>query len=100
MTVTNEAGGYKLYWMIWGVLLALTVVMLFVDIAPIPRAIFVIVMVGAMLAKAFLIAGYFMHLRYEAVFIRLAVLIGLLVNGAVLYFLIIPDAYRIFGMGQ
>ena len=98
MTATNEAGSYKLYWMIWGILLALTVLMLFLDSAPMPRAIFILVMVGVMLTKAFLIAGYFMHLRYEALFIRLAVLIGLLVNGAVLYFLIIPDAYRILGM--
>jgi caa(3)-type oxidase subunit IV len=98
MTATDKAGGYKLYWMIWGILLALTVVMLFLDNAPMPRVAFVLIMVGAMLAKAFLIAGYFMHLRYEALFIRLSVLIGLLVNGAVLYFLIIPDAYRILGM--
>ena len=98
MNATNEAGSYKLYWMIWGMLLALTVVMLFLDSAPMPRTAFVLLMVGVMLTKAFLIAGYFMHLRYEALFIRLAVFIGLLVNGAILYFLIIPDAYRILGM--
>ena len=95
---TNEAHDYKGYWKIWGMLLALTVVMLFLDEAPLPRLIFVVIMVAAMLTKTSLIAGYFMHLKQEHPFLQWTLLIGLLINGAFLFFLIIPDAFRIFAM--
>ncbi len=90
--------GYGLYWRIWLVLLVLTAVMIFVDQMQMPRTVLVLVLVSAMLAKATLIAGYFMHLRFEKLFLRLAVLLGLLINGAILYGLISIDGVRIFGM--
>ena len=95
--MANESG-YKQYWLIWGVLLVLTVVMLAIDQAPLPRALFVIVIVGAMLIKALLIAAYFMHLKFESVALAMGVLVGLLINATILYGLIIPDAFRIVGM--
>ena len=98
MSAENETHDYKGYWKIWGMLLALTIVMLFLDEAPLPRLIFVVIMVGAMLTKASLIAGYFMHLKQEHPFLQWTLLIGLLINGAFLFFLIIPDAFRIFAM--
>ena len=98
MSADNEVHDYKGYWKIWGMLLALTVVMLFLDGAPLPRLIFVVIMVAAMLTKASLIAGYFMHLKQEHPFLQWSLLIGLLINGLILFVLIIPDAYRIFWM--
>lgn len=89
----------KTYWMTWGVLLVLTLVMLGLDQAPLPRLLFVIVMLAAMLTKATLIAGTFMHLRAERVALVLMIVVGLFVNGAILFGLIIPDAVRIDGMG-
>ena len=90
----------KLYWLIWGVLLALTLVMLLLDQAPLPRALFVVMIVGAMLLKAALIAAYFMHLRFERVALAASVLVGLVINATILYGLILPDALRILGMAS
>jgi len=96
----------KLYWGIWGVLLVLTLVMIALD-APMGRAaeasggvpwLFVSVLVLAMMTKATLIAGYFMHLRFERFALTLAVILGLPILGAFLFFLIAPDALRIFDM--
>ena len=96
--MSDTLADFKLYWKVWGMLLALTVVMLFLDRAPMPPVLFVVVMVGAMLTKAGLISAYFMHLRYEAAFLQWMLIVGLLINGAFLFFLIIPDAYRILAM--
>lgn len=88
----------KTYWRIWGMLLSLTVIMLFLDQAPLPRTLFVAIMVAAMLTKASLIAAYFMHLKYEHRFLQGALVVGLLINGAFMFALFIPDAVRIYYM--
>jgi caa(3)-type oxidase subunit IV len=98
MTASSAQPGYKLYWTVWAVLLALTLVMLLVDQAPLPRLLFVVVMVIAMLVKASLIGVYYMHLRFEHMAIALMVVVGLLVNAAILYGLIVPDALQILQM--
>ena len=98
MSATGQVDGYKTYWAVWGMLLALTLVMLFLDSAPMPHALFVIIMVAAMLTKAGLITAYFMHLRYEHRVLQACLVVGLLINGAFLFFLIIPDANRILTM--
>ena len=72
--------------------------MIFLDGIDAPRIVLLGVLGLAMLAKAGLIAGYYMHLRWEHLAIGLAVLFGLLVNGAILFALIVPDARRILGM--
>jgi caa(3)-type oxidase subunit IV len=92
------AQSYRVYWTTWGVLLVLTIVMLWLDGASIPRGAFVGVVLVAMLVKAGLIGAYFMHLRYERVVLVLGIVVGLLINGAILYALIAPDALRILGM--
>jgi len=88
----------KVYWITWSVLLTFTLVMVWLDGLSIPRLVFVITMLVAMLAKASLIASNFMHLRFERVSLVLMVVVGLLVTGAVLWVLIVPDAVRIHGM--
>jgi caa(3)-type oxidase subunit IV len=98
MMATGTQPGYKLYWTVWAVLLSLTLVMLLIDQAPMPRLLFVVVMVAAMLCKASLIGTYYMHLRFEHVAIALMVVVGLLVNAAILYGLIVPDAMQILQM--
>ena len=98
--MTSHGTSLKTYWMTWGVLLVLTLVMLGLDQAPLPRLLFVVVMLAAMLTKATLIAGTFMHLRAERAAFVLMIVVGLLVNRAILFGLILPDAMRINGMGQ
>ena len=86
------------YWITWGVLLVFTVVMLWADSASIPRLGFVVFMVAAMLTKASIIGGNFMHLKSERAGLVLTVVVGLLVTAVVLYVLIVPDAVRIHQM--
>lgn len=93
-----HAPGYGSYIRIWLVLLALTVVMLFLDTAPVPRSLLICVLMMAMLAKAGLISGWFMHLRFERLVLGLAVFFGLLLNGVILFVLIVPDGLRILRM--
>ena len=88
----------RVYWITWGALLAVTVVMLAADGASLPRTGLLAVMVGAMAVKATLIAGNFMHLRQERAGLVLTVIVGLFALGLVLYALIAPDAMRISEM--
>jgi cytochrome c oxidase subunit IV len=69
--------------------------MLLVDSSPIPRAAMVVLLLTAMLVKASLIGAHFMHLRFERLWLAIAVTVGLLVNGAILFALIAADAARI-----
>ena len=86
------------YWITWSVLLVFTVVMLWADTASLPRMAFVVFMIAAMLTKASIIGANFMHLKSERLPLIATVVVGLLVTGAILYVLIVPDAARIHEM--
>jgi caa(3)-type oxidase subunit IV len=94
----THAVNLRTYWITWGVLLCITVMMLVLDGAAIARTPFLAIMLGAMAVKATLIAGNFMHLRQERLEIVATVVIGLFVFGLLLYVLIAPDAARIHEM--
>jgi cytochrome c oxidase subunit IV len=94
MTTAAAANG-RLYWMTWGVLLLVTLVMIWFDTAQVSRGVLIVVLLTAMAVKATLIAGNFMHLRHEHRGLILTVVLGLFVLGVVLYVLIVPDALRI-----
>ncbi len=98
MASEHKAPSLRLYWGIWFVLLVLTLVMIGIDTMEGPRVLLVLVLLVAMLVKAGLIGGVFMHLRFERVFLWMSVLVGLLINGAILFGLIAPDGLRIYGM--
>ncbi|MBI2822448.1 MAG: cytochrome C oxidase subunit IV family protein [Acidobacteria bacterium] len=87
--------GLALYWRTWLALLALTLVMVFLDQAAFPRSLIVGILITAMLVKASLVGAYFMHLRFEKVALVATVIAGLLVTGSILFFLIAPDGMRI-----
>jgi caa(3)-type oxidase subunit IV len=82
---------YKGYWAIWGVLLVLTLVMIGIEALSLPTAVAVLLLAAAMMTKATLIAGWFMHLRSETRFIMWAVVLGTLITAAFLVFLLMPD---------
>jgi caa(3)-type oxidase subunit IV len=82
---------YSRYWMWWGVLLGLTVLMLLTETVPLYRAAAVAVLVVAMLVKAGVIATWFMHLKFERMALVLAVVGGTLLTAAALFGLIAPD---------
>ncbi|MBI4477435.1 MAG: cytochrome C oxidase subunit IV family protein [Acidobacteria bacterium] len=91
---------HRLYWRTWVALLVLTTVMIVLDGSPLPRRVFVGVLLGAMLVKAALIGAHFMHLRFERGSLAVIVIIGLLITGTLLFVLIAPDAMRIASMMQ
>ncbi len=91
----SGTAGYGLYWRTWGLLLLVTVLMVMVDEAPLARPVIVSLMLAAMLTKAALIAANFMHLRFERLALTVMIVLGLLVNGAILFALIVPDAVRL-----
>jgi cytochrome c oxidase subunit IV len=89
---------YSVYWRTWGFLLVLTLIMVVLDQAAVPRAVLVLVLLTAMMAKAVLIAGTFMHLNQERLSLALTVAVALLATGALLFFLIAPDGLRLLQM--
>ena len=88
----EETVSYKMYWTIWAVLLVLTLVMIGVEALSLPSGIAILILVGAMMTKATLITGWFMHLKFETRFIMLCLVLGTLVTAAFLLFLLVPDA--------
>jgi cytochrome c oxidase subunit IV len=60
-----QESGYRIYWLTWLALLAVTALMLGIEFAGLPRWILVAVLLIAMTVKAGYIAGNFMHLRFE-----------------------------------
>lgn len=91
---------YKTYWYTWGVLLILTMVMLFIGSAGFGKGWIVLLLLAAMLAKATLILGNFMHLRFEKVALILTVVIGIVFTALALFFGIAPDGVRSLYLGQ
>jgi len=90
--------GVRGYWITWAALLAITVVMLWLDGADVSRGLLLTILLAAMTVKATLIAGHFMHLWHERPGLILTVVAGLFLMGAILYALIVPDALRIHDM--
>lgn len=82
---------YRTYWIAWAVLLVVTLLMLLTESAPFSRVFVVIFLVGAMLFKATLIGGWFMHLKFENTALVLSVVVGTLATAAALFLLLIPD---------
>jgi caa(3)-type oxidase subunit IV len=72
--------------------------MIAVDRADLRLGLLAAALIAAMLIKASLIAGYFMHLRFEGRLLVWSVVVGLFALGLILYLLMIPDGLRIHDM--
>ena len=79
------------YWGVWLALLILTIVELWLARAPMPRVAVVVSLCALALAKAALVAAYFMHLKFEKYALILIVLSPLILS-AILYVGLVPDA--------
>lgn len=98
MDKTQQQANYKSYWITWGVLLAITAVMLFAEVSPFSRIVVAVLLLAAMAVKALLIGGQFMHLRYEKPGFVLAVAGTVVFLAAFLFILISFDGLRIARM--
>ena len=85
--MSNESGGhgYKNYVIILGILLVLTVLMIFIgesDLAPIAQV--PLLLLGSAI-KATLIIFYFMHLKFEKFGLIMTVLVGIFVTSILMF---------------
>jgi len=83
MSTSHASPTYKTYWVIWFILLTLTVAMVFIGAKPI--------LIGGMLVKASLITLVYMHLVHEKKNLIWTVMLGIFLTSAVLVVLMIPD---------
>jgi cytochrome c oxidase subunit IV len=79
------------YWGVWLALLILTIIELGVAKMPMPKAAIIVSLCALALAKAALVAAYFMHLKFEKRALILIVASPLLLS-AILYIGLVPDA--------
>lgn len=83
---------YRTYWLVWVVLLALTLSMIAAESAPLSRVVVVAFVLLAMVLKVTMIGAWYMHLRLERAALVLSVVLGTFVTAAALFFLLVPDA--------
>ena len=100
MSGTGSAASYKGYWITWGIMLAITAIMLAADSLPWSKFAVVGLLLAAMLVKISLIGGEFMHLRWEKPVLVWVVAGCILFFSAFLFILIAFDGIRIAGMLQ
>ena len=91
---------YRPLWRTWGILLALTMVMVFVDAMALPRVILVPVLLVAMSTKAFLIGFEFMDLKHERLIVGVAIAGSILFFGTFLFAFIVPDGFAVLAGGR
>lgn len=79
------ASPYRIYWITWAILLVITVAMLAAEEMHMPRWFLLVFLLIFMMVKAVMIAGNFMHLRYEKRNLAVMVGLGILATSLILY---------------
>jgi len=87
------AGTNKLFISIWGWLVVLTLIEIFLAYRPMPIHFMLTILLGLSIIKAALIVAYFMHLKFER-FSLIITLIPMLVICICLLFVFFPDSFR------
>lgn len=89
-------GGYRIYAVTWGWLLAITLLELGVVFLGIPKVLLATTLIVMAVLKAGLIMAYFMHLRYEKLSLVYAVVVPMFFLAIVLFSGVGPDALSVF----
>ena len=97
---SHESQSYGALWKIWGLLLVLTAIMVFVDAMGLPRVLLLVILIAAMLTKAFFISSQFMDLKHEKLVVGISVAFSILFFGALLFALIAPDGVAVLHGGR
>jgi cytochrome c oxidase subunit IV len=99
MEVTHEehGGSDRQNIMVWGVLIGLTAVEVFLAYIQIPLTLMVIILMGASIIKAALIIAYFMHLKFERLSLILTIVPTLVVL-LCLFAILFPDSFRLHNL--
>lgn len=90
MTEAIHQTGRKIYWRVWFQLLVITVAEIIVAFLPISHSLMALLFTIMALMKASLIAGYFMHLRFEKLGLVYSIVLPLILIVA-LAAALIPD---------
>jgi cytochrome c oxidase subunit 4 len=91
------AGSNKLFISIWGWLVALTLVEIFLAYRPMSVLIMLTILLGLSIIKAALIMAYFMHLKFERLSLILTIIPALVVC-IMLLSVFFPDSFRSAGL--
>ena len=92
----TSANPYKIYWVTWAVLLVITVAMLAAEALHLPKWFLVAFLLTFMMVKAVMIAGNFMHLRYEKRNLAIMVAAGIMVTSLILFAFISRESKHIW----
>jgi cytochrome c oxidase subunit IV len=91
----HGANPYRIYWVTWAILLVITVAMLGAEAFHLPRIFLILFLLVFMMVKASMIAGNFMHLRFERTNLAFMVGAGILVTSLILYTFITPESWHV-----
>jgi len=86
---------YRFYWILWGILLAVTLLMIAIEGASLPSSLAVALLLFGSAIKATLIIFYYMHLKFEHMQLILTVLVGLFVTSILMFVLPAYDGFHI-----
>ena len=92
---TDSAHPYRIYWVTWAILLVITVGMLAAEKFHMPRWFLIAFLLTFMAVKAVMIAGNFMHLRFERRNLAVMVGAGIVVTSLILYAYVSQETARI-----
>jgi cytochrome c oxidase subunit IV len=95
MSENTQGNPYRVYWITWATLLAITVMMLLAEKFHMPPWSLILFLVAFMMVKATMISGTFMHLRFEKGNLALMVGCGILVTSMILLAYITPEAWNV-----
>jgi len=98
--VSSDAHPYRFYWLLWVVLLAVTLLMIAIEGANLPAALAVVVLLFGSAIKATLIIFYYMHLKFEHMGLIMTVLVGLFVTAILMFVLPAYDGGHILDSFQ
>jgi len=91
------AGSNKLFVSIWGWLILLTLIEIFLAYRPMPIHFMLTILLGLSIIKAALIVAYFMHMKFERLSLILTI-VPMLVICICLLFVFFPDSFRSAGL--
>jgi cytochrome c oxidase subunit IV len=94
----QHGGSRKWFLAVWGVLLGLTGIEVFLAYEHLPVIMMLVILLGLSFVKAGLIIAYFMHLRYDAPAFAWT-LLPLWIMCTVLLMVVFPDSFRLIQWG-
>jgi len=94
----HHGGSMKWFLTVWGVLLSLTGIEVFLAYEHLPVIMMLVILLGLSFVKAGLIIAYFMHLRYDGAAFAWT-LLPMWILCTLLLMVVFPDSFRLIHWG-